>query len=118
ASLHRTNLPLPSTPFLGRRDELAAAVGQLSRAEVRLLTLTGPGGTGKTRLALQIAAELTSQYANGVWWVPLATLRDPQLVVESAAQALGADDGLVEHVADKSMLIVFDNFAQVVDAAP
>ena len=53
-----------------------------------------------------------------MWWVPLATLRDPQLVVESAAQALGADDGLVEHVADRSMLIVFDNFEQVVDAAP
>ena len=117
-SLHRTNLPLPSTPFLGRRDELAAALAQLSRAEVRLLTLTGPGGTGKTRLALQIAGELASRYAHGVWWVPLATLRDPQLVVESAAQALGADDGLVEHVADRSMLIVFDNFEQVVDAAP
>ncbi len=117
-SLHRTNLPLPSTPFLGRRHELAAALAQLSRADVRLLTLTGPGGTGKTRLALQIAGELASRYAHGVWWVPLATLRDPQLVVESAAQSLGAEDGLVEHIADRSMLIVFDNFEQVVDAAP
>ena len=85
---------------------------------MRLLTLTGPGGTGKTRLALQIAGELASRYAHGVWWVPLATLRDPQLVVESAAQSLGAEDGLVEHIADRSMLIVFDNFEQVVDAAP
>jgi predicted ATPase/class 3 adenylate cyclase len=117
-TLHRTNLPLPSTSFLGRRHELAEALAQLSRAEVRLLTLTGPGGTGKTRLALQLARELAARYPHGVWWVPLAPLRDPQLVVESAAQALGADDGLVEHIGDKSLLIVFDNFEQVVEAAP
>ena len=116
-SLHRTNLPLPSTPFLGRRRELAEALAQLSRADVRLLTLTGPGGTGKTRLALHIAGELAARYPHGVWWVPLAPLRDPQLVVESAAQALGAEDGLVEYIAEKSLLIVFDNFEQVVDAA-
>jgi predicted ATPase/class 3 adenylate cyclase len=116
-SLHRTNLPLPSTPFLGRRQELAEALAQLSRPEVRLLTLTGPGGTGKTRLALHIAGELAARYPHGVWWVPLAPLRDPQLVVETAAQALGAEDGLVEYIAEKSLLIVFDNFEQVVDAA-
>jgi predicted ATPase/class 3 adenylate cyclase len=116
-SLHRTNLPLPSTPFLGRRQEVAAALAQLSRPDVRLLTLTGPGGTGKTRLALHIAGELATRYPHGVWWVPLAPLRDPQLVVESAAQALGAEDGLAEHIADKALLIVFDNFEQVVDAA-
>ena len=116
-SLHRTNLPLPSTPFLGRRQELAEALAQLSRADVRLLTLTGPGGTGKTRLALHIAGELAARYPHGVWWVPLAPLRDPQLVVESAAQALGAEDGLVDYIADKSLLIVFDNFEQVVEAA-
>jgi predicted ATPase/class 3 adenylate cyclase len=117
-TLHRTNLPLPSTPFLGRRHELAEALAQLSRTDVRLLTLTGPGGTGKTRLALHIAGELAPRYPHGVWWIPLAPLRDPQLVVESAAQALGAEDGLVEYIADKSLLIVFDNFEQVVDAAP
>jgi predicted ATPase/class 3 adenylate cyclase len=117
-TLHRTNLPLPSTPFLGRRHELAEALAQLSRADVRLLTLTGPGGTGKSRLALHIAGELAARYPHGVWWIPLAPLRDPQLVVESAAQALGAEDGLVEYIADKSLLIVFDNFEQVVDAAP
>ena len=118
ATLHRTNLPLPSTPFLGRQQELDEALGRLSRADVRLLTLTGPGGTGKTRLALHIAGELAARYPHGVWWVPLAPLRDPQLVLESAAQALGAEDGLVEHIADKSLLIVFDNFEQVVEAAP
>ena len=117
ATLHRTNLPLPSTPFLGRRQELADALGQLARPDVRLLTLTGPGGTGKTRLALHIAGELVARYAHGVWWVQLAPLRDPQLVLESAAQALGAEDGLVEHIADRSLLIVFDNFEQVVEAA-
>ena len=116
-TLHRTNLPAPSTPFLGRRHELAEALAQLSRADVRLLTLTGPGGTGKTRLALHLAGELSSRYPHGVWWVPLAPLRDPRLVVETAAQALGAEEGLVEYIADKSLLIVFDNFEQVVDAA-
>ena len=84
---------------------------------MRLLTLTGPGGTGKTRLAAQRPGSGRG-YPHGVWWVPLAPLRDPQLVLETAAQALGAEDGLVEHIADKSLLLLFDNFEQVVEAAP
>jgi predicted ATPase/class 3 adenylate cyclase len=114
-SLYRTNLPVPATPFLGRERELAEALGLLEGA--RLLTLTGPGGTGKTRLGLQVAAEASEQYPDGVFWVPLAPLRDPDLVLESAGQALGATDGLAEHVSDKSLLLLLDNFEHVVDAA-
>jgi len=116
-SLYQTNLPIPSTPFMGRQKELTEVLGLLSREDVRLLTLTGPGGTGKTRLAAQAAAELGARYPHGVWWVPLAPLRDPQLVLATAGQALGARDGLAEHIADRSMLLLFDNFEQVVAAA-
>jgi predicted ATPase/class 3 adenylate cyclase len=116
-SLYRTNLPIPATSFLGRDCELAEVLSLLSRDDVRLLTLTGPGGTGKTRLALQAAAEASDHYPNGVWWVPLAPLRDPKLVLETAALVVGSKNGLSEHVADKSMLLLFDNFEQVVKAA-
>src|SRR6266496_4055519 len=116
-SLYRTNLPVPSTPFAGREQELQELLGLIMRADVRLLTLTGPGGTGKTRLGLQAAGELTDQYPDGVWWVPLAPLRDPQLVLESAAHVLDAKDGLAAHIGDQSMLVLFDNFEHVVEAA-
>jgi predicted ATPase/class 3 adenylate cyclase len=117
-SLHQTNLPIPSTPFLGREQELTEVLGLLSEENVRLLTLTGPGGTGKTRLGLQAAGGLADRYQHGVWWVPLAPLRDSELVLETAGLALGAKDGLAEHIADRSMLLLFDNFEQVVEAAP
>jgi predicted ATPase/class 3 adenylate cyclase len=116
-SLHRTNLPIPSTPFLGRDRELTEVLGLLSREDVRLMTLTGPGGTGKTRLGLQAAGGLADRYPNGVWWVPLAPLRDPELVLATAGQALGAKDGLAEHISDRSLLLLFDNFEHVVEAA-
>ncbi|MBA3779371.1 MAG: hypothetical protein H0X16_08765 [Chloroflexi bacterium] len=116
-SLHQTNLPIPATPFLGRERELAEVVRMLSREDVRMLTLTGPGGTGKTRLALQAAGGLADRYAAGVWWVPLAPLRDPQLVLATAEQAVGTRDGLADHIADRSMLLLLDNFEQVVEAA-
>jgi predicted ATPase len=116
-SLHQTNLPIPSTPFLGREQELAQVLELLSQADVRLLTLTGPGGTGKTRLALQAAGAVADRYPQGVWWVPLAPLRDPEFVLETAGQALGARDGLAGHVADRSLLLLIDNFEQVVEAA-
>jgi len=115
-SLYRTNLPIPATPFLGREHELAAVCGLLEDA--RLLTLTGPGGTGKTRLGLHAAAESAERYPDGIFWVPLAPLRDPELVPATAGQALGAKDGLAEHIADKSLLLLFDNFEHVVEAAP
>ena len=114
-SLYRTNLPVPATPFLGRGNELAEVLDLLEDA--RLLTLIGPGGTGKTRLGLQAAADASDRYADGVFWVPLAPLRDPELVLETAGQALGTTDGIVEHVSDKSLLLLLDNFEHVVEAA-
>jgi len=116
-SLYRTNLPVPATPFLGRDRELAEVVELLGRGDARLLTLTGPGGTGKTRLALQATGLSSDSFPDGVWWVPLAPLRDPELVLQTAGQALGSKDGLAEHIADKRLLLLFDNFEQVVEAA-
>ena len=116
-SLYRTNLPVPATPFLGREQELQEVVELLSQDGARLLTLTGPGGTGKTRLALQAAGMASDAYPDGVWWIPLAPLRDPELVLATAAQVLGSKNGLVEHIQDKAMLCLFDNFEQVVEAA-
>jgi predicted ATPase len=115
-SLHQTNLPIPATAFLGREKELPQMLELL--AGTRLLTLTGPGGTGKTRLALQGAALAADDYPDGVWWVPLAPLRDSQLVLTTASQTLGARNGPAEHIGDRRMLVLFDNFEQVVDAAP
>jgi predicted ATPase len=117
-SLHQTNLPIPTTPFLGRERELGEVLGLLSQEAVRLLTLTGAGGSGKTRLGLQAVAALAERYPQGVWWVPLATLRDPALVLASAGQALGAKNGLAEHIGDKTLLLLFDNFEHLVEAAP
>jgi predicted ATPase/class 3 adenylate cyclase len=114
-SLYRTNLPIATTPFLGRERELAEVIGLL--AGTRLLTLTGPGGTGKTRLAAQAAGMASDGYPDGVWWVPLAPLRDPTLVVETAAKVVGSKNGLAEYIAHKSLLMLFDNFEQVVEAA-
>jgi predicted ATPase len=115
-TLHRTNLPVPATEFLGRARELDAVVERL-RDGVRLLTLTGPGGTGKTRLALQAAAETADEFDAGVWWVPLATLRDPALVLRQTAQTLSVidqpgrtlEDVLAEMLNGKRMLILLDN---------
>jgi predicted ATPase/class 3 adenylate cyclase len=115
-TLHLTNLPVPATEFLGRDRELEDVVAKL-RNGVRLLTLTGPGGTGKTRLALQAAAEAADDFADGVWWVPLASLRDPGLVLRHAAQTLDVieqpdrplEDVLAEMLKGKPMLLVLDN---------
>jgi predicted ATPase len=109
---------VPATPFLGRESELQEVVELLAAVDARLLTLTGPGGTGKTRLALQAAGASSDAYPDGVWWIPLAPLRDPALVLATAGQTLGSKNGLAEHIADKQMLCLFDNFEQVVDAAP
>ncbi len=116
-SLYRTNLPVPATPFVGRQRELAEVVDLMARDDVRLITLTGPGGTGKTRLSMQAAAAAGERYPDGIWWVPLAHLGDHRLVIESAARVVGSRNGLAGHIADRSMLLVFDNFEQVVEAA-
>lgn len=116
-SLNRSNLPVPVTPFLGREREVGQVVDLLTRTDVRVLTLTGPGGTGKTRLSMQAAAAVSDRYPDGVWWVPLAPLRDPRLVTETACRVLGSATGLTEEIGDRSMLLVFDNFEQVIDGA-
>ena len=77
---------------------MADVAGLLQQEGVRLLTLTGAGGTGKTRLALQAAAEVSDDYPDGVWWVPLASIRDPELVRAQAARAVDSRDGLAEHI--------------------
>jgi predicted ATPase len=117
-TLYQSNLPKPAAPFVERKRQLAEVLELLGREDMRLLTLTGPGGTGKTRLALQAAADAADDYEHGVWWVPLAPLRDAALVVEQAAQVLGAKRELYRHIDDKHLLLLFDNFEQVVQAGP
>jgi predicted ATPase len=116
-SLQQTNLPIPATPFLGRQRELDEVATLLASGDARLLTLTGPAGAGKTRLALQAAAEASDHYPDGVFWAPLAALRDPKLILEVAAQALEARDGLSDRIADRRLLLVLDNFEHLIDAA-
>jgi len=93
-------------------------VVELLQDGARLVTLTGPGGSGKTRLAIESAAELVPEFRNGVFWIGLAALRDPALVVGTVAQTLGAKDGLAEHIGERELLLLLDNFEQVVEAAP
>jgi predicted ATPase len=117
-SLYRATLPVPGTPFLGRERELADVVALLQQDNVRLLTLVGPGGTGKTRLAIEAAAAASERYPDGVFWVGLAPLRDAALLVPAIAQAVGATDDLAAHIADRRLLLLLDNFEHVTDAAP
>jgi predicted ATPase/DNA-binding CsgD family transcriptional regulator len=116
------NLPARSSPFVGRREQIAEVRRLLSSS--RLLTLTGPGGVGKTRLALHVAAEIRRSFPDGTWMVDLAALDDPALVAQSVAVALGIRDQsprwpvaiVAEHVADKHLLVVLDNCEHLVDA--
>ena len=117
-TLYRTNLPIPATPFLGREHELAEVRELLARDDARLLTLTGAGGSGKTRLALHAAGEAAEAYPDGVWWVPLAPVADPADVGPVAARALGGGGSLPELVDGRRLLLVLDNFEHVVEAAP
>ena len=116
-TISNTNLPRPASSFVGREQELAEVLSRIEQG-ARLLTLTGPGGTGKTRLALEAAATLVPDYKAGVFWVGLASLRDPALVSETISQALGAKDGLAEHIGERELLLLLDNLEQVIEAAP
>jgi predicted ATPase/class 3 adenylate cyclase len=116
-TLDATNLPVAASPLLGREQELEELVALLANG-TRLLTVTGPGGTGKTRLALQIAAELVGTLRDGVFWVPLAGLADPGLMHSEVAQAIGARDDLAGFLRGKQLLILLDNFEHLLAAAP
>jgi predicted ATPase len=116
-TISNTNLPRPASSFVGRQRERDELVALLSNG-TRLLTLSGPGGSGKTRLALETAAALVPAFNAGVFWIALAALRDPALVSETIAQTLGAKDGLAEHIGERELLLLLDNFEQVVEAAP
>ena len=124
-SLDRTpnNFPTQVTTFIGRAPEIRDGLRLLDGT--RLLTLTGPGGTGKTRLSLQIAAESAPRFPDGAFWIALAPISDPELVPSTIAHALGVHIGgkedplerVLEHVRGKRMLLVLDNFEQILPAA-
>jgi predicted ATPase len=122
------NLPVQRTAFIGREHEAAALRQLLSRADVQLVTLTGPGGIGKTRLALQVAAEASAEFPGGVCFVPLSAVSDPGLIPSTIGQALGVretgnqspQESLKEYVSGlgRPMLLLLDNFEHLVSAAP
>lgn len=120
------NLSIPTTPLIGRERELAALENLLRRENSKLVTLTGIGGTGKTRLAMEIACRLLSEFSDGVFFIPLAAIKNPDFVVGSIAQPFGVKetgsktliDALKDFLRDKQMLLVIDNFEQIISAAP
>ena len=116
-TISNTNLPRPASSFVGREAELGEVLSRLESG-ARLLTLTGPGGTGKTRLAIEAASTLVPEYKAGVFWVGVASLRDPALVTETIAQTLGAKDSLAEHIGERELLLLLDNLEHVIEAAP
>jgi len=118
------SLPKPLTSFIGRERELAQAKRLLAGSH--LVTLTGPGGSGKTRLCIALAAEVAGDYPDGVYFVPLAPVRDPGLVASTIAQSIGLQDArdrpLMEHLVsqlrERQLLIVLDNFEHLLAGAP
>jgi predicted ATPase len=123
---YRNNLPLQPTPLVGREKEVSEVCDLLRGTETRLLTLTGPGGTGKTRLALQAAADLLDDFPDGTFFVPLATLSEAELFLSTVAETLGVretgeqplDESLKDYIKERRLLLVLDNFEQVLGAAP
>jgi predicted ATPase len=116
-TISNTNLPRPASSFLGREREVGE-IAALLRNGARLLSLTGPGGTGKTRLAIEAAATVLGDFKAGVFWVDLSALRDAALVTETIGRVLGTQDDLAQHVGEREMLLAVDNLEQVIDAAP
>jgi predicted ATPase/DNA-binding CsgD family transcriptional regulator len=120
------NLPVQLTPLIGREQEITAVQNLLLREDVRLVTLTGPGGTGKTRLGLQVAAELSEVFVDGVFFVSLIPVLDPMFVLPTIAQTLGIGkvggkpllEQMREELQQKKVLLVIDNFEHVISAAP
>src|SRR5437867_8704491 len=108
-TISNTNLPRPTSSLIGREREREELLAMLRNGS-RLVTLTGPGGSGKTRLALEVASELVSTVPAGVFWSDLSPVRDPALVTETLAQTLGTKNGLAEHVSERELLLVLDNF--------
>src|SRR5437868_814809 len=125
-ALTPNNLPFTPTAFIGREKDIAAACALLRRDDVRLVTLTGPGGTGKTRLAVQVAGQMLHDFKDGVFFVPLAAVTDPTLVAASIAQTLDVMesgskplvDSLKSFLRERRVLLVLDNFEQILEAAP
>jgi non-specific serine/threonine protein kinase len=120
------NLPRPLTSFVGREREVSLTVDRLRRADVRLLTLTGPGGVGKTRLAIRVAEVFATDCPDGVWFVPLAPVRDSALVASTLAQALEVsekggrqtNEAIAAFLAERRGLLILDNFEHILDAGP
>jgi predicted ATPase len=115
-SLYRTNLPVPANPLVGRKKELVDVL-RLVQGDTRVVTIVGPGGVGKTRFALETAAEAADSFPDGVWFVDLSPVRDARLVLPTVAHALGVDGDLERHLRDCVCLLLVDNFEQVVGAA-
>jgi non-specific serine/threonine protein kinase len=120
-----SNLPHAMNALVGREAERADVLSLLRRDDVRVVTLTGPGGTGKTRLSLDTGAALLREMDDGVWWVSLEPIRDPRLVISEIASVLDVHEGgaplldaVISSVREKTMLLILDNFEQVLDAAP
>src|SRR5215213_6074818 len=105
-SLNQSNLPLQPAPFVGREKELGEVLALLRHGNGRVLTLTGPGGSGKTRMAVQAAAEVVEEREHGVWWVGLQAVTEAALVLPAIASTLGAKGDLAEHVANRQILLL------------
>lgn len=115
-TLDATNLPVAASPLLGRAREVSELVELLGSR--RLVTICGPGGIGKTRLALQVAAELVGTVSDGIFWVALGSLTDPSLVATEVAQTIGAPDDLGGFLRDRELVLLLDNFEHLLSAAP